>query len=387
MDKNIQKYFFILLFPIILVLPLPLQFSTVSLVLLCINLITLSTKEELTTNGQKIFQNKLIILLAGVFFLDLVIMLIVEGRLKFVYKEVRLAFILLPPIIFLTKNKLAKIRDLVLLSTVFGILIYIAYADIYLIYFYNQVANVEFALDHFLKYNYTNIPGAYHHSYQGLYMLFSIMILLDNSITSKKIRKEVSRFLVAIIFVHMIFMAGKLTLMLALIFIALSALKPYFWKSKLKLWAVGASIVLMTVMVIFLNMNKLFDTIAFSFSNRINSWTCSMRLFFENPILGTDEATIMKSLNACVESNAISTHNQYLNELLDYGIFALWLPVFYFLIFLRSKNNGLLRNLLYMIIILSLFENVFSLQRGVLFIIFYFSLLYFCPLKNNIQLE
>ncbi|WP_192938359.1 MULTISPECIES: O-antigen ligase family protein [Flagellimonas] len=347
----------------------------------------MSTKEELTTNGQKIFQNKLIILLAGVFFLDLVIMLIVEGRLKFVYKEVRLAFILLPPIIFLTKNKLAKIRDLVLLSTVFGILIYIAYADIYLIYFYNQVANVEFALDHFLKYNYTNIPGAYHHSYQGLYMLFSIMILLDNSITSKKIRKEVSRFLVAIIFVHMIFMAGKLTLMLALIFIALSALKPYFWKSKLKLWAVGASIVLMTVMVIFLNMNKLFDTIAFSFSNRINSWTCSMRLFFENPILGTDEATIMKSLNACVESNAISTHNQYLNELLDYGIFALWLPVFYFLIFLRSKNNGLLRNLLYMIIILSLFENVFSLQRGVLFIIFYFSLLYFCPLKNNIQLE
>ncbi len=378
-DKNIQKNFFVLIFPIVLVLPLPLLCGSISLALLCLNLLVKSTKQELLDNLRSVHSRFFIFLLASVFLLDALLSFFSEGKFEVSFKEVRLPFFILPFVVSITKSKFRNIREQILFSTVLGTLFYILYADIYLLYFYNYVANVDFALDHFLKYNFTNVPGAYHHTYQGLYMLFSILILLYAEPVNVRMNRKIISAIIIIILSHMFFMASKLTLALGLIFVLGTSFKYLLKKRKYRKSIIGVFLVLCLILSAALIKSVSFSTLAFSLNNRLDSWKCSLELFCENPFFGTDEGTIYDYLKNCVQSYAVSTHNQLFDEILNYGIFALWLPVFYYILFFASKNKRLFRSLVYVILIVSLFENILSVQRGVLFVIFYCSLFYFCP--------
>ena len=169
-NKAIGKYPFILLFPIVLVLPIPLIFSSISLGLAIANLLVVNYKEFSWRAVKNVITRPFVILLIFVFFLEILTNIFRSFEFSLTIREVRLSFLIVPMCLMLTKTHLVKIKDHILQFFVIGVLLYIVYADLYLIYFYNYMPFADFKFDYNLKYAYTSmVPGAYHHTYQGLY--------------------------------------------------------------------------------------------------------------------------------------------------------------------------------------------------------------------------
>ena len=227
------------------------------------------------------------------------------------------------------------------------------------------------------------IPGAYHHTYQGLYMCFSIIVLLYFVFYKNVLSKKIGLFFCAFIFAHMLFMSGKMILILIIplsIVMIYNKLEIKFSKINKHL-LLGMVSVLLIVIFYFLFKNKVYDSIFFSFSDRIESWKCSLEIFKNNPFFGVEHKFVSKLLKECMTSNTGSTHNQFLDELVNYGCFSMWLVVFFLLLFKEAHKNILFKMFIYLIFLVSLYENIFSLQRGVLFIVF-FSTFFLCYKKT-----
>ena len=377
------RYPFTLLFPIVLVLPLPLIFSSIGLGLAIANLLVVNYKEFSWRIVKDVIKKPFVILLIFVFFLEILINIFRSFEFYLTIREVRLSFLIVPICLMLTKKHLVKIKDHILQFFIIGVLLYIVYADLYLIYFYNYITVNNFKFDHFLKYAYGIVPGAYHHTYQGLYMCFSIIVLLYFVFYKNVLSKKIGLFFCAFIFAHMLFMASKMTLILI---IPLSTVMIYN-KEEIKFLKInkhlllGMVYVLLIVIFYFLFKNKVYDSIFFSFSDRIESWKCSLEIFKNNPFFGVEHKFVNKLLKECMTSNTASTHNQFLDELVNYGCFSVWLVVFFLLLFKEAHKNILFKMFIYLIFLVSLYENIFSLQRGVLFIVF-FSSFFLCYKKT-----
>ena len=144
----------------------------------------------------------------------------------------------------------------------------------------------------------------------------------------------------------------------------------------------GMVAVLLITIFYFLFKNKVYDTIYSSFYGRIESWGCSFEIFKNNPFFGVEHKFVSELLKECMVSGAISVHNQFLDELVNYGCFSVWIVVFFLLLFKEAHKNILFKMFICSVFFVSLYENIFSLQRGVLFIVF-FSSLFLCYKKTH----
>ena len=388
-NKAIGKYPFILLFPIVLVLPIPLIFGSISLGLAIANLLVVNYKEFSWRAVKNVITRPFVILLIFVFFLETLTNIFRSFEFSLTIREVRLSFLIVPMCLMLTKTHLVKIKDHILQFFVIGVLLYIVYADLYLIYFYNYMPFADFKFDDNLKYAYTSmVPGAYHHTYQGLYMCFSIIVLLYFVFYKNILSKKIGLFLCAFIFAHMLFMSGKMTLIL----IILLSIVMIYNKVETKFLKINKHIlfgmvaVLLITIFYFLFKNKVYDSIYSSFYGRIESWKCSFEIFKNNPFFGVEHKFVSELLKECMVSDAISVHNQFLDELVNYGCFSVWIVVFFLLLFKEAHKNILFKMFICLVFFVSLYENIFSLQRGVLFIVF-FSSLFLCYKKNPLPLR
>ncbi len=378
LKESIKRYPFVLLFPIVLVLPLPLIVSSIGLGLAVINLLIIRYKDFSRESIITTLKNPLVLLLSITFFLDILTGVFRSFDFHFTVREVRIPFLVIPACLLLARQGLDEVKEYVLLFFVLGVLLHLIYADMYLVYFYNYVAVVDFNFDHYLKYSYNNTPGTYHHTYQGLYMCFGIVISSFLSFFKRLIPKKMSILVSVLIFAHMLFMAGKLTLILAILsigvmtFVYLKQTKYLKVKHYIYLLPIIGSLI---TVFYFLSKNKIYDSIFFSFSNRLESWNCSFEIFKSNPLFGMNHHYVFDSLKECMTTNAISTHNQFFDELLNYGVFSIWLPLFFGIIWANSKSNILFKTFIGLIFFISLYENIFSLQRGVLFIMFFYPVL------------
>ncbi|WP_194529153.1 O-antigen ligase family protein [Zobellia roscoffensis] len=287
-----------------------------------------------------------------------------------VFREVRVSFIIVPLVFWIVKDKMHILRSQLLCSMVLGVLLYILYAYGYLTYFYtNIITNRKFEFNHFLIYDLReNLPGAYHHTYIGMYMTFSIVILLYESL---QIKKGYLYSIVFFILLNQVGFGSKLTLLLSLAFIGFYSMR-YLKKEVGIVFNMFVLIVLVLLVVgFFINESGMVNSLSFSSSNRIESWQCALQGIYSKPFLGYGHEMSVVYMENCITSNAVSTHNQYLEELINYGFFGIWLPVFLMLLFLRSKDDILFKAFLIMIITIGFFENLMSLQRGVLFFVFF----------------
>lgn len=379
------EYFFVLIFPIVLVLPLPLVASSISLTLCLLNILIIA---GIDWNKKKLhFRFEWDSLILFIVFVILVDSLTTVGRdsgFKFVFRDVRISLLIVPIIFSLIKSKWSRLKKHIMFSLVTGVILYIMFCYGYLTYFYSfLIKNRSFEFSHFLLYDLReNVPGVYHHSYIGLYMTTSLAVL----IYYRRLFKSGFFFhcIVLFIFLNQVIIGSKLSIIMSMTLILWEGIRLLKINLKYKYWQIcfGAIIVLLLVTVA----QKLQVGSSFNFSvgNRLESWKCSMQGFFNNPVGGLGHEASVEFLNDCIQSLAVSTHNQYLEELINYGVLGLWLPVFYAIVFLKSKGDFLFRIFIIVVILQSCFENILSLQRGVLFFTFFCSILFFdCKNQNS----
>lgn len=391
MQKRDLKSLFVLLFPVLLILPLPLIVSAIATALMIVNLIVL----RISNKQKEYFRiTSFLILCVLVFFLD-GITGILSGKMDsdMIYRGSRASFVFIPLLFSFCAKHLETLKNKILVSFVIGVLLYIVFAYGYLVYFYNFITNRPFVLNHYLKYDlYNYLPFAYHHTYLGLYFCFSILILLYYFQSNKQINKTQRLALSVFVFLNQLFIGGKLTVLLSCLIILHYALNSFFfWKKKQNLpnKIVKFTITFLTGFgfLFVLYRKGLWRTINNSISRRIEIWRCSLNSIGERPFLGWGRKIGQNQIEACGIENVFGTHNQLLEEFLYYGVFGLWFVAFFVILGIKSKKDLMFKQFLFLILIVSLFENVFSLQRGILFIAFFSSMFYFTNLSkgNNAQ--
>ncbi len=384
MQKIDWKNLFILIFPIILVLPLPLIVSAIALALALLNLVILSIIEG---GKKKFLVTPFFLLCATAFFLDLLTGLLrgepLSGAL---FRETRLSLILIPLVFAFSIRQLNSLKRPILLSFLIGTLLYIFYAYAYLIYFYNFRSHRSFELNQYLKYDlYNYLPFAYHHTYLGFYFCFSILIVLFYA--KKAIGTKYVLPLALFIFMNQLFMGSKLTVFLSGFAILFYVLRKQFSKTKKTVSNVVASVVLLTatpiVLLLLLQRQGLLQTIGNSIERRLDIWRCALDLIQQKVLVGWGKIVGSEQLEQCVPHSVYGTHNQFLEEFQYYGLFGAWIFLFFYILWLKSKADLLFKSFIILIFIVSLIESVFSLQRGVLFVMFFSSLFYFLAYFNE----
>jgi len=362
------EYFFFLLFPLILVLPLPLMASSVALALGLVNVLILVIirGDWRAVSLQELGENLLLVFGIFIFLIDSFTHLFRDFSFEFIVRDVRISFLLVPLILWLIKDKVRELRIYLLFSLVLGVLLYILYAYGYLVNFYNNViTNRGFEFNHFLIYDLReNVIGAYHHSYIGMYMTFSIAILLYYSREKYRTALIVTALF---IFVNQIVIGSKLTLALSFLLILFSVFIQLRTRFKAWLLALASMVVVFVISLIY--KSGILNSVSFSTGNRIESWECTIDGFLEKPLFGFGHRNSVTYLENCITSDAVSAHSQYLEEFINYGLFGIWLPILFILLLLKSKKDLLFLVFMTMIVLVSFFENTLSLQRGVLFFV------------------
>ena len=381
LQKN-KKYFGVLLFPIILVLPFPLIVDSIALTIALLNIVFAG----IVQNSLRIkdwFKEGKILLGFGlfIFLLDSISETFREGELQFLVRESRVALLLVPVIIVLARDKIKEIWNATSTGLIIGVLLYILYAYFFLFIFYETQSNRAFELNHYLIYDlYNYLPGAYHHTYLGMYFTFSIILALEFYRTSGK---KFWLFLVVFVFFNQIFMGGKINLILSALYLVFCFPYKSFTKTKGLIFAPVFLLTVLSVAIYFVFRSELWKTIKFSFENRLASWECSWKIFLEHWKAGIGYGGINEYLFPCVGSDALSSHNQYLEELVHYGFLGFWLPVFLIIILSISRGHRIYMQFLIMIIVIALSENILSLQRGILFFALINTILYFFALYEK----
>lgn len=362
--KTALKYPFVLLFPIVLIAPLPLIFESIALFLACANLVVLSVVLKQKPSWESVLNEPMIWIGFYVLLVDPLTSFL-RSDIQIEFRTSRLALFLVPLVFYLFKELMPGIRKPVLTSHIIGVLFYIFYSYGYLAYFYSFVSNRDFSLDHYLRYDlYQYLPGAYHHSYLGMYMTFAIIVIAFGDILKKRWHVLL---LILFILANQLFMGGKITLILSILVISV-----YIWKISTNKKLVLTTFIIAAATTIYMfSLRGLFESLSFSISNRLMSWECSVKAFLENLWIGLGKEGTYKYLEQCVGNNALSTHNQILNELVNYGLLGSWIFIFYWLLIKRSKDDFVFKCWVGLVILLSLSENILSLQRGILFVSFF----------------
>lgn len=374
--KTVLRYPFLLLFPMILVLPFPMIVDSVALGLACLNLLMISVREKKVPQWHSILREPMVWIGLYVLAVDPITSLL-RADFQIELRTSRLALFLVPLAFYLFNDHIPRIRKPVLQSFVLGVFLYIVYSYGYLIYFYSFVTKRSFTLNHYLKYDLSEyLPGAYHHSYLGMYMTFSIILFTFGRLV--KVKWQL--FLICLlILVNQVFMGGKISLILSLLVIL-----AYVWQNSINKRLLLAGIAISSVAIVFfLNLRGLFESLNFSIANRWLSWKCSLNAIIEHPWLGQGKEASYRYLSECMGNEAVSTHNQIFNEFVNYGVFGAWILFFYWLLIKRSGKDLVFALWVGMIIAISLFENLISLQRGILFVSFFAVLFMLSPLDTK----
>lgn len=358
-----------------MILPFPLIVSSISLGVACLNLLILFFYDKKTKRTN----NDFFLILFGLYtlLLDSITNSLREMNFDLTIKESRISFLIIPLVFWIGQKQLQKVRKKILLGVVFGVILYILYCICFLVYFHSFMTNRPFVFNHFLKYDLSYyLPGAYHHTYIGMYMTFSIIIL-----TNKIIYKKNSQILLSIllIFACQIFIGGNLSIVLSFIVLSIFVFK------QIKLTKIMIKWGLLLFLIIFLGFSYfsgIFDTITFSVNNRLESWVCSFKGFLNNSFVGLGN-DVFSYLSTCINSDAISSHNQYLNELMTYGVFGFWVFFILYKLFKSLYKKNITKYFALLIIILCLTENILSLQRGIFFFSFFSSLFIYTNFQND----
>lgn len=366
-----------LVFPFTFALPIPLIYKSIALGIFCL---TMLLTYLLSQNGFPKLPKYNLHLFYLLFYLIVTATIFLrEGLLYF--DDTRLPFLVLPLLMPLTPELFRKHSDKILKAFLAGVLTYIAYSIVFLIYFYGWYnPNKAFELDYYLKYVlYHYMPGAIHHTYLGLFITFSVVIVLE----MKKLNKALKISSLVLLCLSLPLLGSKWSLLAGVIILTRWTL--IYANFKARKWQF-ALILLFAAVLIWVGMvTDLFRTVFQSMEKRIQIFQCSFEGAHEFWVLGMGKDSLKLWMENCTNSNlAMDTHNIFLQELLTSGILGLLILIIIIAgLFRESSNYFAFRMFWFLIVFFGLIEHLLNLQLGVTFFVF-FSML-FLGMQNSKQ--
>lgn len=361
----------VLLFPLILPMPLPLKTKSIALILFLITLLGFIDISKL--KWRNILANKTILLFALLFLIEPITSFLREEQ--FSYSEVKLSFIIAPLLFYLSQSKIKRHKNSIFYVFIIGVFVYLAFALIYLIYFYSTSKYEVFGLDYYLKYVlYHHLPFAIHHTYLGVYICFANTLILFSKRPTNQIK-----ILLSIPLFFSIFIIGSKFSIVIYCFLLLIYM---FWvlRSRIKVLIftiVIFSITILSSVYVLMVRTDLFRTLEDSIFIRYRVFQCSLKGISDNVLLGVGRKGIKEFIENCVDNAQIrmDTHNVLLQEFLANGVFGIFLLIL--LIVHLFKSAKIIEFKVFLVIFFSagMLEHILTLQHGVTFFVF-FSLLF-----------
>lgn len=276
-----------------------------------------------------------------------------------------------------------------------------------------MVFDIEIFSYYYTYYSFTDLFQL-HPTYLGTYVMFSIMVVLNNTLKFKPVLKLSVLLLLStgVLFINsrIIFFIYGITLVVYLVNTLRLLNKNINLRS---LVFTGGSIIVMIIFVyvliektlVFSRLNKelsweLTEQVGTTFNNktrgdsRIARWKVALKVIEEKPLLGhgidMEKDVLVEGYTKFGLENSAAlrydAHNSYLSIAIEYGLFGLILYVFFLLsniyISLRSKDV-LYFGFFLMIAIVGLFENYMMLNAGITFVAMFGSVLFFSNIHEN----
>jgi O-antigen ligase len=367
--KNIGFY----LFAFMLALPFPLIYAAIAMGIMVVNAALLTKKENFKLT-------KWVVLCLLFFSIDIIRSLLFEASFKG-FSETKLSFIVVPILFYNIKEHLIAQRKNIMRFFAYGVVAYVLYAIGYLIFFYIKwYPRYIFSFtDHYVVYVLFNyLPGAYHHTYIGIYIAFAMIILFDEvKHTQKKSYKYLKLFLFFLIFLMQFYIGSKMTMALSvlglLIYVSFSRL------GKKMFYTLFAGISAVSLVFFFFVKDWIMRGINKSVGYRLEYWEKASELIQENPWFGIGVKNIKKNelLMLDGEIRSLIPHNLYLHELLANGIFGIIFILFLFYFLFRKAfeaNDVVFISFMFLCALLSLSEDLLYLQKGIFFFILFATL-------------
>ena len=379
--KTIFRKLLLLIFPFTLSLPLiPLNISSIALGLFCLGAII----NEKPSVKRKVKDSFLVLFL--LFFLSdtLSNLLRLDFNSHF-FREIKLSFLIFPIIFIAYSKTIIENFKPICYSFVFGVLVYVIYSW-WFVYDFYYITNRGYRLfsltDGYIRYMlYNYLPGAIHHTYIGIYIVFSISLILHDIITLKK-RIIIKSLLLLILFVSLFFIGSKFSIIMLIFFI-------FSYLLILKKWIVNFIFIASSLSGLYLiKMWILGVGLNSSFYSRIEYYKCCIIIIKNNFISGVGAGNLSKASSLLCDNDILIPHNIYLRSFAENGIlgFLILVAISFYLIkhSLKSKDY-LYLNIVLLLILGGLIEDFIFLQRGVLFFMLFLSLFYVKNKYNTLQ--
>ena len=364
----------LIIFPFTIALPLiPLKITAIAFIIFCVGIL-FDSKSKLTLKFN--FNDKLIILCVLFFLTDAFGNLM---RLEFsepFFRSIKFSF-LIAPILFIYRADKVKLNfNLITTSFTYGALAYVLYAWWFVLDFY-FITNPGYRLFSFtdgyifyMLYNY--LPGAIHHTYIGIYIVFAIILLL-NKIKNESRNKVINSLMVILLNFSLFYIGGKSSfiLLFILVFIYLIYLKKIILNLIFSLFFFGG---------LFL-VKRWVTGIALenSINSRLKYYECSFNIIKEFFFTGIGQSNFSKASMLICNTEILIPHNLFIRAFLTNGIIS-FLIVFALcaLLLINSvkKKDIVYISLTILLIVGGLTEDLLYLQRGVLFFVPFLSLYY-----------
>lgn len=285
--------------------------------------------------------------------------------------------------------------DAIYIAFVSGVLVYVIYIGIYASWYYIitpfQYDGVSF-FDRIGSIQYktrTSIYGWYHKNYAGMYVNFSILILL-----SLQNLKKWKYLLIVVLILWNIIYAGVISVFTGLIIVSYFAVKSLNIRIK-KFIILGfvSSFILLSFMF--------YEKILRSISSRLQIWDIGIDAWKSKILFGHGTGTVDRIISEFsiknniesiigVETLTVDAHNIFLQAAISHGVIGLIIMIYLFgslFYFAYRYQLNMLASFLFIIVILGFFEPILSRQRGILFIAYFLSLMLSTSSKNKINLN
>jgi O-antigen ligase len=396
MGKSILKYNFfgfnvlVLLgiFSIPVTLIFNIKLNVIAIILLSIGVIWHYFKSQ-KLNDKRMF-SKLDLLYLFSFFMIQLIGLIYSTNFTKGIKEIetKFAFFIFPLLfILLFRGKRTPKKLIYFVILTLGISLIVTF------YFY-LIPNWFFYSDMTLNSLNGLIPNELAHVYFSLFGVFSFISFFYFYRNSKTKNEKVMLFVgMILLFIIPVILTARVASFLSLLFLCLIIV---FDKQNRMLfstlfisfiivfsvWGVTSPEKIKRFKNIFIS-DKVYNPIY----HRKNNIECAFSIFLDNPLIGAGTGSVQELLNECYFERKywglkrrFNTHNEYLAELARHGVIGFFAIAFLFCFPLHiafKERNYLYIGFLFIIMVSSLTENIFSRQVGVVFFSFFNTLFYF----------
>lgn len=402
-EKKLSLFFSFALAGVAFTLPWSIYLNSISILLLAVFWLL---EGNFMGKINLLLQRPVIFVYTGFFFLFVVGLLytsnLVEGKFNL---EKKLSLFALPLLFGTSLSLNGKVKDKILLVFILSCFVAsaVCLANAFRQYFVHH--DTSFFFHEKLS---SALP--FHPPYFGMYLAFSVLVLLDFFFRSDE--KKHIRILFAcgvLFFIGFIILLSARTALGFLILYFLIGGTYFFYKRKKIIPWLGSF--LMAAVLGFLliaqseflknRITKLFTTDLSvvegggenELTIRLVKWKCSWEGIMENPLLGTGTGDAVDYLVSCYEKKnfwgmypqyRFNSHNQYLETVLTLGLpgfifflACLMLPVY----FAFRKKHFLFFSFIALFAFCCLTESLLERQQGIVFFTFFLSLFYFSEEK------